>query len=109
MLDRIRGYSDILVGQIAAKPALYTRMRAFVRTKVLVSDSCRTTYSTTGDKPSKRRDVLALYNRVYDRANLGDENAKRLLIDIACVTGINIRLGDEVFGPEKYVPVAKAA
>lgn len=108
MLDRIRGFSDILTDNIVAKPALYTRMRAFVRTKVMVSDSCRRTLATTTDKANKR-DALNLYNRVYDRANLGDENAKRLLSDIAFVTGIGITLNGERLGPEKYVPVARAA
>lgn len=108
MLDRIRGHSDIIVEGICAKPALYTRMRAFVRTKLLVSDSCRQAIAATGDKPTKAS-ALLIYNRVYDRANLGDENGKRLLADIAHVTGIAITLGGERIGPKQYAPVAQAA
>lgn len=108
MLDRIRGFSDILTDGIAAKPALYTRMRAFVRTKVLVSDSCRLAIATTNLIPTKRC-ALKIYNCVYDRANLGDENGKRLLEDIAHVTGIGISLNGERLGKPEYKPVASVA
>lgn len=108
MLDRIRGQSDILVTGILAKPAVYTRMRAFVRSKVPVSDSCRQALSLTTEDATKRN-VLLVYNRVYDRANLGDENAIRLLGDITHVTGIGITLNGQHIGPEVYKPVAQAA
>lgn len=108
MLDRIRGQADILVDGIRAKPAVYTRMRAFIRTKALVSDSCRQALSKTTEDATKAN-VLLMYNRVYDRANLGDENAIRLLGDITHVTGIGITLNGEHIGPEVYKPVAQAA
>lgn len=108
MLDRIRGDGDRITDGICAKPALYTRMRAFIRTKMLVSFDCRQAIAVSADAPTKAS-ALLMYNRVYDRANLGDENAIRLLGDVAHVTGVAISLGGKLLGPKQYVPVAQAA
>lgn len=108
MLDRIRTKSDTLIEHIAAKPALYLRMRALVRSKIMTSESCRLAIAQTLDAPTKKSAGL-IYNRCYDLANLGNENAVDMLREIAETTAIGITLGGQRFGPAEYVPQARAA
>ncbi len=109
MLDRIRGVGDTLAEHIAAKPALYTKMRAVVRSQMLRSDSCRLAIAQTQIIPTKR-DAILVYNRCYDLANLGNESALSVLRDVGLVTGIGITLPTgERAGPPKYEPVASLA